>query len=169
MQTELILATPVDRRQQFAEDTSSPERGNRSPERWAPRNFTIPAIGPGVPSNGAVQIAGAAIGRKAIAIQNTGANPLLLRQTADFNRPFWTIMPTPVTGCYLYLETEGEMWVSSVIGTTCDVLETWYDLVLPHHGELVQGSLEAVIDSRTLDDGANYPETPMFPTFLPSA
>lgn len=155
----MLQPIPEDPRQKWAERSSSPQRGDRSPERWIPKNVTVPAEGPTQPNNGSVLVSGPTVGRKDIIINNTGANPIRIRPIANLNSAFFTLNAnTPP----LTLETEGEIWVSSPIGSSFDVIETWFELLNPAEGENLQGSIVDVLTQRTLEEdsgiGGPYPE-----------
>lgn len=132
-------------RQVYDQATESPQPGQRSPDRWQPKNIVLAA--------GEVRLlATPTLGRAAVIISNTGAATAQIRNTQNLNVGFWTLGATGTPSSILTLDTEGEIWVTSVTGTTIEVIETFFDLIsgVPG-GQLGNLQIESVLDRQELD------------------
>lgn len=132
-------------RQSFDQATESPQAGQRSPDRWQPKNITLAA--------GETRLlVSAMVGRAAVLISNTGAGAAQIRNVQNTNVGFWTLGVTATPSAILTLDTEGEIWVSSVAGTTIEVIETFFDLIsgVPG-GQLGNVQIENVLDRQEID------------------
>lgn len=108
--------------------TATPSGGRRSPPYWSANGaFGIPPVAI-VGGQGYVQVLGQRPGRHTFVVINTGANAATI---SDRQNPQVPGVPLAVGGQWS-IDTEGELYAASTLGTILTVLETYWPIVLDY-------------------------------------
>ena len=108
--------------------TGTPSGGRRSPPYWNPNGAFEIAPAASIGGAGFTQVLGQKPGRHTFVILNNGPNPAFLSNVQTPQVPGIAI----AVGGQWSVDTEGEVYAMSVLGTVLTVVETYWPITLDY-------------------------------------